>query len=195
MGALPDVLDAPALDGDFVHRLGQSAMAVTVRPGTPEDGNPLGVTTRPVLRDFSDAAFIVLLSNVVGFLYHWAAGKSANPEELTYTGVMIGATYVVAGRLTGRAGWSGASRFRAFKDAVKCWTIAFAVLWFLLFAFKAGEMFSRGSILTFYLGCLPVVGFWRVFTDPVIRGLARRGTSCFSYTRRSQAGSFGLAAD
>jgi undecaprenyl-phosphate galactose phosphotransferase/putative colanic acid biosynthesis UDP-glucose lipid carrier transferase len=124
-----------------------------------------------MLQDFADAALIVVLSDVAGILYHWAAAKAPSLQELTYTGVIVAATFVVSGRLFGNgAAWVGRTPVRRFKEAVLCWTISFAVLSFILFAFKA-----RGAVLTLYLGGLPLIGAWKVASEPVIRRLARKG--------------------
>jgi undecaprenyl-phosphate galactose phosphotransferase/putative colanic acid biosynthesis UDP-glucose lipid carrier transferase len=172
--ALPDALDAVALSGGFVHRFGRAAFAGPVRSGARANVGSHG--GRSILQDIADAALIVLLSDTVGMAYHWAAAKAPSFQELTYTGVIVAATFVASGRLfsTGTA-WDGRNSFSRFKDAALSWTVSFAVLWFILFAFKASDMFSRGAILTFYLGCLPLIGLWKVASEPVIGRLARKG--------------------
>jgi Undecaprenyl-phosphate glucose phosphotransferase len=173
--ALPDALDAAAIGGGIVHRLGRAAFAGEVRIGS-RAGDPPVPGTRSILNDLADTAIIIMLSNIVGLLYHWAAAKSPSVQELTYTGVIVAATFVVSGRLFGNASsWDGKTRLRLFKEALQYWTISFAVLWFILFAFKASGMFSRGAVLTFYFTCLPVIGVWRVASEPIIRKLARKG--------------------
>lgn len=172
--ALPDGLDAAALAGGFVHRLGRAAVSAPERSGARAEVNSPG--GRSIMQDFADAVLIIALSDVVGILYHWAAAKAPSVQELTYTGVIVAATFVVSGRLFGNgADWQGTTRFGQYKEIAQSWTISFAVLWFMLFAFKASDMFSRGAILTFYLGCLPVMLLWKSVSEPLIRRLVRKG--------------------
>ena len=168
--ALPDALNAAALGGGFVHRFGRTAPVISAL----NDGGPAG--NRSIVQDIADAVLIIALSDTVGILYHWAAAKAPSVQELTCTGVIVAATFVAAGRLFGTGtAWDGRNSLGRFKDAVLCWTVSFAALWFILFAFKASGMFSRGAVLTFYLGCLPLIGMWKVASEPAIRRLARKG--------------------
>jgi undecaprenyl-phosphate galactose phosphotransferase/putative colanic acid biosynthesis UDP-glucose lipid carrier transferase len=170
VGALPGALDAAALGGGFVHRFGRAAIAGPVEAAGGAAGG------HSILQDCADAGLIILFSDVVGVLYHWAMAKAPSVQELTYTGVIVAATFVASGRLFGAdTAWDGRNSLSRFKDAALSWTVSFAVLWFILFAFKASGMFSRGAILTFYLGGLPLVGIWKVVSEPAIRRLARKG--------------------
>jgi Undecaprenyl-phosphate glucose phosphotransferase len=177
--AISEAWQGPAYAGGIVHRLGWGkgpAVAATVRAHPGARAAVTAAEEGPsVLRDASDAAFIIVLSNLAGLLYHWLAAKSPNMADFTYTGVLVAGTFVVAGRLQAASrGWEGQTNFNRLRDAVQSWTIAFAVLWFILFAFKVGSAVSRGSVLSFYLGCLPVIGFWRIATEPFISRIASR---------------------
>jgi len=173
---LSGVLEGPAYAGGIVHRLGWSkgpTLPAAVR--ARRDAVPVGGENHSVLQDASDAAFIIVLSNVAGLLYHWLAAKNPNIADFTYTGMLVAGTFVTAGRLLNhRHDWEGRTNFGRFSTAVQCWTVAFAVLWFILFAFKVGSVVSRGSVLSFYLGCLPIIGFWRMATEPVLSRIASK---------------------
>ena len=177
--AWSEVVPGPAYAGGIVHRLGWSkgpTLPAALRVNSAAHrSDAIGGENRSILQDVSDGAFIVVLSNVAGLLYHWLAAKNPNIAEFTYTGVLVAGTFVAAARLTNtRHGWAGKTNFNRFSEAVQSWTIAFAVLWFVLFAFKAGSAVSRGSILSFYLGCLPVIGAWRIATEPLLSRIASK---------------------
>jgi len=130
----------------------------------------------------ADSLFIVALSVLTGVGYSVAflntPGSISGPVG---TGLIIALLFAGIIRLMdGRHAATLTTRFDRLRDAALVWTLAFAALLFFFFALKAGESFSRGAVLTFYVVGLFAMGVWRALSPPTLVRVAHSA----GYARR-----------
>lgn len=130
--------------------------------------SPLQIATETVV--------IIVLSLVTGAGYHLSRWQVAGSiKEFAATGVLVAVFFACVSRLLdNRYAATLTTRSDRLRSAIVAWSLAFAALFFVLFAFKVGDGVSRGSILAFYATGIAAVGLWRVFLPPAIARIVRR---------------------
>ncbi|MGH6888127.1 MAG: exopolysaccharide biosynthesis polyprenyl glycosylphosphotransferase [Rhizomicrobium sp.] len=130
---------------------------------------------RSPLHIAAESIVIFALALLTGIGYHLAIWKAAGSfEGFAATGLIVAFLFACVSRLLDdRHAAALTTRFDRLRNAVLAWSLAFAALFFVLFAFKVGNGVSRGSILAFYVTGIAVVGLWRTYLPRTIARIVR----------------------
>jgi len=144
-----------------------------MQPGGEARKRPSLVASRDLhspLQFAADTALFLLLSVAAGIAYtEFYLHVHGSLRDFVYTGLTVALLFAGIERLlASRRPMALMTSFDRLRDATQNWSLAFAGLLFSLFALKAGEVVSRGVVLSLYVFGLPIVGVWRVLTPPVL---------------------------
>jgi undecaprenyl-phosphate galactose phosphotransferase/putative colanic acid biosynthesis UDP-glucose lipid carrier transferase len=129
-----------------------------------------------LLTAITDAVLIVVASILGGSLYHLAvAGAIGRLEEFAAIGANSALVFVLLSEVRGLYRMALlTSRAKQMNGVIFCWVLALLANTALLFLFKAGDVFSRGSMVVFgFIGLGLLLGFRALIATKLAEALAR----------------------
>jgi Undecaprenyl-phosphate glucose phosphotransferase len=156
---------------------------------------------------FSDAAVIIVVSMLMGAIYHQAVYGDPGPlRSFLGIGAIAAGIFVLPGIFRGEYELTHYLRFRPhLRRAFNYWHVTFVVLLAIAFLTRITEDYSRGSMVLFYFAGLPAVLATRYgLVSTVVLGskvglvaaqrvfLIGSGEDISGFVRRYQPWNFGL---